>query len=786
MNTDTTNVLRLESGKVLFEKTEPVNKIALLIKGTIKVVGDYIEYVIQSGTIIGLIDSISDSYMFQYVAMEDSVVFVMDYEDNSDLCALADRLKNYRELSQVSCELVAKEIINAYKGLISINVELTELLRNKYDEYKEICRSYLMQPISVKGIDQLFTEIIEDDRQKQIIRYVESLSSVKTEVHKEFFEANDEVLFYHIRMISELAVDLNQKCETLLLDFNRNFNLLYSKGQDNLFAIYSKLAFMIIDKGGDISEISENMDKIVKSIKKSKNVIEEILGLEFQYDYKRINDIYDMIQSKKNKEEQKIDENILLEHSKNTIIDIETSSLDTLHRIFRYAECDENEENTFKKYLTVYRSIIHNTSMNDDERKLIRAMTEIFYDVYEKVFIRSEQEKELDPMIRVFLDYACMDESMFTQSSIVDLYTLNQQDEDLADKFNDDVKKCKVFTMREWLHAIYVGIREPSKNEYDLDYSEYIRECYKKGELSESQRDAALNDNSQKVHFEIINMFKTNNRLTSGKRTTFCPVLCNEDFIKSPKNLKVTKKSIEDFIDDILKIDYSVFIRETLFEDTENNIPKVNIYKNVLPDIIMMPNVGEKGVMWQEISGKKRDSRGRFLIPAFTNENIHDILVNIVGAFRWELCRTIQGIYWNDVSDKSLTSEYYDYIQFYKKNRELSEEAKEKLKSRLTKARNNVKEVFIYDYTMWINHEAYGLARLNKVARSLLFAYCPFSKEIREKISGHPMFEEDIAKFEREKRKRVKEIKNRYSGIIKENGKLPDILEDNLTYVMEQ
>lgn len=783
MGKETSNVLRIEAGKTLFCKGEQVNKIALLIKGTVKVVGNYIEYVMQSGTILGLIDARSDAYMFEYVAMEEAVVFLMDFEDYSDLSILEDRIKNYSELSQVSCELAAKEIIQAYRGLLTINEEITELIFKKYTEYKEICNSYLVQPVSLKALDSFFTDPMEDETQKEIIHYVESLSHLKTDTHREFFESGNEILFYHLKMISDLTSDLNNKCEKLLTEFNNSFNLLYSKGQDNLFAIYSKLAFTILDKGGDISEISNNMDEIVTLITKSKDFIEEVLGLEFQYDYQRIHDIYETIQSKKQNETQNIDENMLLEYSKDTITDIESAAKDTLHRIFQYIDYDINKEMAFKKYLTVYRTIIHNASWSDDERKLIRTINDVFYDVYEKVFIKAEEENNQDPMIQVFLDYGCMDERMLQQSTIVDLYSLNSKEEDPQD---DNMQKPSIYTIRQWLHAIYTGKRDPSKNEYDLDYSEYIRESFKKGQITEKEKNDALVNRKQKVHYEICNMLKINNRLTSGKRSSFCPVLCDEDFIKSPRNLKVLKKNVEECLNSILKIDSSAFVREILYEDIENNIPKVNIYRNVLPDIILMPNVGEKGIMWQEITGKKRESRARFLLPAFTNESIQDMLIYIIGAFRWELCRTIQGIYWNDVTDKSLTSEYYDYMQFYKKNRDLSEEVKEKIKSRLAKSRNSIKEVFAYDYSMWINHEAYGLARLNKVSRLIMFQYCPFSKSIREKISGHPMFEEGIAKFEREKRKRLKELKNRYSISKNENGVLPKVLEDNLNYVMEQ
>ena len=91
----------------------------------------------------------------------------------------------------------------------------------------------------------------------------------------------------------------------------------------------------------------------------------------------------------------------------------------------------------------------------------------------------------------------------------------------------------------------------------------------------------------------------------------------------------------------------------------------------------------------------------------------------MVGAFRWELCRTVQGTYWNDVREKSLTSEYCDYVQFYKKNRELSEEVKEKIKAQLQKARNNTREMFVKDYEVWVKNECMGMSRVNKVVRSI-------------------------------------------------------------------
>ena len=198
----------------------------------------------------------------------------------------------------------------------------------------------------------------------------------------------------------------------------------------------------------------------------------------------------------------------------------------------------------------------------------------------------------------------------------------------------------------------------------------------------------------------------------------------------------------------------------------EVGIEKTYIQEEIYPDIILMPTYGSNGAMWQEIEGRKRASHARFIFPIFAETDMEDNFIRVCGRFRWELCRTIQGAAWNDVKVKSLTSEYVDYIQFYRKNRALSEEKKEKLKMQIQKGRGNTKEVFVIDYLLWIKNESTGSLRLNKVAREVLASYCPFIKSLRDKVQSQPLFEEAMAKFNRERAKKVKELDLRFVNLL--------------------
>ena len=117
-------------------------------------------------------------------------------------------------------------------------------------------------------------------------------------------------------------------------------------------------------------------------------------------------------------------------------------------------------------------------------------------------------------------------------------------------------------------------------------------------------------------------------------------------------------------------------------------------------------------------------------------------MIRLTGEFRWELCKRIQGSRWNDVTERSLTSEYFDYIQFFKKNHDLNTDAKEKLRTGLQRAKNSFKEMFVRDYMIWILYESKGSPRLNKVARKILFTYCPFPAGISNTIAQNPLYAE--------------------------------------------
>ena len=223
-------------------------------------------------------------------------------------------------------------------------------------------------------------------------------------------------------------------------------------------------------------------------------------------------------------------------------------------------------------------------------------------------------------------------------------------------------------------------------------------------------------------------------------------------------------------------------ILQWFFSDPEHGINQEELMKEVLPDIILLPGVGARSITWQETSGPRTDTPARILFPIFITGDLNDQMLLAMGRYRWEICRRVQGTYWNDYRVKSLTAEYYDYLQFYKKNKDLSADAKDKLKSALQHARNNFREVFVADYVNWIKYESQGSFRLNKLTRDILVRYCPFSREVRTELNNNPLFQNAFNKLELDNKKNLKRLQAVYRKYEDAGGTITPELTENMKF----
>ncbi len=415
---------------------------------------------------------------------------------------------------------------------------------------------------------------------------------------------------------------------------------------------------------------------------------------------------------------------------------------DAMNTILNYSGENPDVALKFKELVEKYKKCPQRTDTSDEMRALRMEITTIFYQLYKKIFLKTRHTKSMRDLpleIRMFLMFGFVDEKLSGEENTEKIARI-------AWNYRPD-PAGNVVTIYEWLCRIHDMSVDPSRNEFDLDYPAYLREERSRGNLSEKQERALLKDADSRLDFELTNLFTLGNRMTFGRVITFLPILDSVNIVRDPETSYVEYMKVTEIIKKLRSVDFSCFYRETVYSNQRVGIVQEYVQKEILPIFILMPNFGSRCALWQEIEGRNRLTPARMLLPIMTGEDLEKNLIKLCGEFRWEMCKRMQGVHWNDVTDPSLTSVYFDYLQFYRKNHEISPETREKIKQQLAKANNNYRNAFVMDYILYICFETQGSPRLNKIARDVLITYCPPAKEVRDALAANPQFEEPIKRY---------------------------------------
>ncbi|MGE5371166.1 MAG: hypothetical protein ACM3QZ_04160 [Solirubrobacterales bacterium] len=446
----------------------------------------------------------------------------------------------------------------------------------------------------------------------------------------------------------------------------------------------------------------------------------------------------------------------------------------SLEKILQYAGLPDDQASVFKAYLHDFDRLKDKSFVDLDSRHLRELILPLFFDIYEKAANKAAVEESVTPLIAMFLNYGYMDETLLNPDQVIALY----------DTIRAPMRgsKYSTYDCRHWFALIKAKLRDPSFNEHGLDYFDVFREKKKRGEVTEAQRIEYENNVDKRVSHEVNGVLKLGQRLCHGQMAGYFPVLHREMVLKDIKSSLVTPERLEQALDKVLAVDYSAFYRETVCNQTDKGIKNEIVWKAVLPELLLLPTFGFRGVMWQELTGRSKTSPARFLFPIFAAGSLEDMVVDVLARFRWDLDKSMSGSFNKENALGSLTGDYTDYIQFYKKNRDLSPETREKLKNQIDKHRGNYVEIFTMDYQNWINYESKGILRLNKVARDILFKYCPFSGVIRDMLGKQPLFTPLISRFDQLRVQKIKSLESHYNKLKRPGMPLEPDLSDNLAF----
>ncbi len=740
------------SGQYIARANDKVKYWYLIQDGSIVQKFDNSTILIGKNSIIGM--SERDIYMCDYVVLDNVTAIAFECNNADDVKKVLTGQERIRNIFLRAAIEQRHRVLQLYNELYDKARSFHSFVESVYNEYGNLCNKFNIEAKILGAMDRFNIIDIQHKAEQWEVDNSNSLINNYVFDYIKLMEKDDALT---VGVIMETAAQTRRFSLGIIeLDsyLSYNKNILISEASADILGLYFDLLIQVKDKQYDEKDVEE-MITTIEGFASELGIYNERTLV------RRINEI-----------KQSDAKNI---SAVSLYADYDISSQDCLGKILEYASYKDSEIDEISEMIRSFRQLPDMYSMDNEVYATRKKITKLFYDIYYKVFIKAvEDEENLTPIIKMFLNFGFMDVSYVGEEFTKILCDLSQH----LNVFHS----AHIYTIYEWLKNIYHGNKEPSKNEFDLTYAASLNDLKRAGKITDEQYEKCIDNPLMKVEFEIKNMFATVNKVTYGRISTFCPILCENDLINSIDKMLMLADRLEEAMNEIRKVDYSVFYREVQFTDPSHGINCENVMKEVLPDIILMPNAGVRSMMWQETSGVKSDTPARFMFPIFTVQDPEELMLETIGRYRWEMCRKIEGMRWNDFREKSLTAEYCAYIQFYKKNNDLSAEAKEKIKTTLLNTKNNYREVFVRDYISWIRFESKGSFRLNKVSRDILVRYCPFVKAIREKLMVNPLYQQSLTRFETENSKKWQ----RYQGINikyeKQAGVIPKPLKDNIMF----
>lgn len=729
----------IKAGTVLLEEGQKFLERYLIMKGTVKASNAGGDLILRAGDIMGLCEADKDEAVFTYQAETDVSVFPLPGEQRLLRGALE---KNTDAVRYVKTSLFRQmNDISSRCRILTVEADsLWQYLESCYGSYQAFCKEEGSEPETLPGYEELQKPELKDRPPEWIGGYYATLEQMMS-----IWDHNNTDYDFVYGFIMKGCADMQHMaiyCKEIQAVREELCDYLMNEDGVDLFSLLTNLYLSRIEEG---NTAPEKLLALKIKIREIVSVMQKHRGTVTEYYQTRMEEFEKNVMELDNQNNEKNIDNATAREALEEI----AGSLD---KILKYAECGEHAEANFRRYLLAYKKLQNKNSTEEVARLLRHELTTLFYKIYVSAFQVSIKDRDVPTVVKMFFNFGYVDEELAGVKNAVYLYQL-------AKNMPTDPGKG-IYSMYEWLMAIYTGKKEPGRNEFDMDYGDYLREQRKMGRINESQEKALINNNASRVMYELENVFPSVNKISFGRPSTFCPVFSKHNVLKPLDAVLVTEQKISEIFSEIRSKDFGAFYRETMLSEADTAIPKEMIQVEVLPDIILAPNMGTRGVMWQEVEGKKRNTPARMICSVFQMEDLPLTIIRMTAEFRWEMCKRIQGGRWNDVSERSLTSEYCDYAQFYKKNKDLSADTKERIKVQLLKARNNFKEMFIGDYIVWIRYESGGSPRLNKPVRNIMFTYCPFPKTVTSKLTVNPLYKEFIDKHNLRRAQKINHVEN--------------------------
>ena len=181
-------VNQIPKGTEIFLENEPATYVCVVIKGRVLATSESAKILLPSGSFLGVFDLSVGHYVSDYIAAEDSMLYVFPVHDQKMLQAmLTSNNKDYRGL-------MVNSLTKYFYELSRINTEFHKMagdlylqLTDAYAKYKSFCRDAGEGVVALPVLETMEAYQDETPMERKNFAYYEELARVPADIQKSFF-----------------------------------------------------------------------------------------------------------------------------------------------------------------------------------------------------------------------------------------------------------------------------------------------------------------------------------------------------------------------------------------------------------------------------------------------------------------------------------------------------------------------------------------------------------------------------------------------------------------------
>ena len=449
-------VNQIPKGTEIFLENEPATYVCVVIRGRVLARSESVKLALPSGSFLGVFDLSVGHYVSDYIAMEDSMLYAFPVHDRKMLRAmLTSNNKDYRGLMVNSLTKYFYELSRINAEFHKMAGDLYQLLTEAYAKYKGFCRDAGEGVLMLPALERMAAYQDDTPMDRKEFAYYEELAKIPADIQKSFFGCGVELTMSHIKrlssIISNLTIDTREVCSYI----KEYFSCLYNDGSQNLLLGLMKLACEVGKKNRPVQGLQQLLDKLLDEFNRMEEVLEKYMGMPVIANRARLEKMYTAVLVGETIEENAEDSGAPSDE------EVYQSLRGTLQQLIDFSEVPKDSLKDFLDAMNTFIRAKDRMSTEDEFRALRRKLADGFYTLYRAIFLKLlKEEQNMPKAVELFLNYGFTDERLLTKEQTLELCRLNIS---TKNKYH-----CTMFTIPEWLYAVYTGKRQPSKNEFDM------------------------------------------------------------------------------------------------------------------------------------------------------------------------------------------------------------------------------------------------------------------------------------------------------------------------------